>query len=282
MLIPTLVAVAIMILAGLAVVLVARLQQKGGSRTIQVELRNLGNVQSRYDLKAAEPEGTLKFQFTLDGDELPLSSDDWIGAVGEPSKTTPSASTSPAGAGGGGSGMGEQAMESGGIVASMLSTLGMLLPRSVGAPLTRAASQMQRGRVAASRVGQLKSQSARLKSRKQATTAAPAVAQPHSEEERLELPWTQTPSVEPGGVLMVDLQIRPARSSLRGAAQVHPFTVLSRPAELQDAGQVPVVTTETTVQFAGTSWFVRLLPYFVILAITFCLLALTFLLAGMG
>ena len=282
MLIPVLVAAAIIILAGLAIVLVARLQQKGDSRTIQVELRNLGNVESRYDLKAEQPEGTLGFQFTLDGDELPQSSDDWTGAVGEPSKPSPSASTSPAGARSGGSGMGEQAMESGGIVASMLSTLGMLLPRSLGAPLTRAASQMQRGRVAASRVGQLKGQSDRLKSRKQAATAAPAAAQPHSEEEQSELPWAQTPSVEPGGVLMVDLRIRPARSSLRGSDQVYPFTVLSRAAELHDAGQVPMVTAETTVQFAETSWFLRLLPYSVILAIAFCLLALTFLLAGMG
>jgi len=38
--------------------------------------------------------------------------------------------------------IGDQAMEGGGIIASMLSTLGLLLPRSLGAPLTRAASQM--------------------------------------------------------------------------------------------------------------------------------------------
>ncbi|MBN1140146.1 MAG: hypothetical protein JXM73_26485 [Anaerolineae bacterium] len=292
MLIPILVAIAIIILASLAIVLVAWVQQKGRSRTIQVELCNLGNVQSRYELQAKDPEETLKFQFTLDGDELPQSSDDWTAAVEKPSKSTPAASPSPTGGSGRGRGMGEQAVEGGGIVASILSTLGLLLPGSLGAPFTRAASQMQRGQVTASRVGQLKSQGTRLKSRKsgrppkgdsqpmasggQVAITAPDVAQPHGEA------WAQTPSVEPGGVLMVDLQIRPIQSALRGSNQVYPFTILSRTAELRDPSQAPVVITEATVQFAGTSWFLRFLPYFVILAITFCLLALTFLLAGTG
>ena len=75
MLIPILIAIAILIPAGLAIVLVARMQQKTRSRTIQVEIHNLGNVQSRYELQATDPEGSLKFQFTLGGDALPQAAE---------------------------------------------------------------------------------------------------------------------------------------------------------------------------------------------------------------
>jgi len=63
---------------------------------------------------------------------------------------------------------------------------------------------------------------------------------------------------------------------------VYPFTILSRAAGLHDPVIAPVVTTEATVQLAGTSRVMRILPYFVILVATVCLLALTFLLAGGG
>ena len=286
MLIPILVAVAIIILAGLAIILVARLQQKNRSRTLQVEIRNLGNVQSHYELQASDPEEALKFRFALDGDELPQSSQPLPKPVLE-------YATPPKKAEGGK--IADQALENSSIIASMLSTLGLLLPRSLGAPLTRAASQMQRGRVAASRVGQIKRQSSRLRPQKSAPSAGSSqpAAPGHQggttdpgEAGLIEPPWAQTPSVEPGEVLMADLHIRPARSPLRpwgGSSRIYPFTVLSRTAEPHDLdSRAPLVVAEASVQFVGTSWFLRILPYFVILAITLCLLVLTFLLAGAG
>ncbi len=307
MLIPILIAIAILILAGLAIVLVARMQQKTRSRTIRVEIHNLGNVQSRYELQATDPEGSLKFQFTLDGDALPRAAER---AEKKHPQRVPSVQASapavqqPAMTASREEGVGDQVMEGGGIVASMLSTLGLLLPRSLGAPLTRAASQMRRTQLTVSRAQQLKGQGSKLKSkaspgrgkRAQPATSgqaepsysgtqfAPAQVEQVGEGEPL---WAQTPSVEPDGVLMVDLEVSSAppslwRSSSAGEArQDYPFTVLSRAAELHETvGQAPVVITEESVQFPGTSRFLRILPYVVILAIAVCLLVLTFLLGG--
>ena len=311
MLIPILVSIAIVILAGLAMVLVAQMQRKSRSRMIQVEIHNLGNVQSRYELQAKDPQGILKFRFTLDGDELPRSSG--RSAKGLQVSAERPRQQIPAGQAPvpdqresrSGGGIGDRALEGGGIIASMLSTLGLLLPRSMGASLTRTAGEMRRGQIAASRAKQLKSQSKSLKSKAspgrvgpahpttsgQATAESPGEAQAEwmEQAEWAEPPWAETPSVEPDGVLTVDLQVSSAPPPLLGspsggrAGGEYPFTVLSRTAELRElkgGGQAPVVTTEQSVQLPGTSRFLRLLPYLVILAITACLLALTFLLAG--
>ena len=307
MLIPILIAIAILILAGLAVVLVARMQQKTRSRTIQIEIHNLGNVQSRYELQATDPEGSLKFQFTLDGDALPQAAER---AEEKHPQRAPSVQASvpavqqPVITASREEGVGNQVMEGGGIVASMLSTLGLLLPRSLGAPLTRAASQMRRTQLTVSRAQQLKGQGNKLKSKasprrgKRAQPATSGQAEPPysgtqfvaTQAEQVGdggLLWAQTPSVEPDGVLMVDLEVSSAppslwRSSSEGkTGQDYPFTVISRSAELHEpVGQTPAVTAEASVQFPGASRFLRLLPYVVILAIAVCLLVLTFLLGG--
>jgi len=195
-------------------------------------------------------------------------------------------------------------MEGGGIVASMLSTLGLLLPRSLGAPLTRAASQMRRTQLTVSRAQQLKGQGSKLKSKtspgrgKRTQPATSGQAEPPNSGTQFAAAqteqvgeggflWAQTPSVEPNGVLMVDLEVSSAppslwRSSSEGkTGRDYPFTVLSRSAELHEPiGQTPAVTAEASVQFPGASRFLRLLPYVVILAIAVCLLVLTFLLGG--
>jgi hypothetical protein len=309
--IPVLVAIAIVILAGLMTVLVARLQQKSRSRKFQVELRNLGNVQSRYELQAKDPDGALKFQFTLDGDELPWISDELksdhqqqVTRTAPPHYPPPADAAvqgNPAQANAKLGKLGDQALEGGGIIAGMLSTLGLLLPWSLGAPLTRAASQMQRGQITASRVKQLKGQSKKLKPKaspgRSGSAASPAaksavgsaggdITEPRTEGELVESFWVQTPSIQPGEQMTAQLHIRPIRSSLRpwaALAQAQSFTVFSRAAGMHDlVAQVPVVTTEASVRFSQSSAPLRLLPYLVILAVTLGLLALTFLVGGVG
>jgi hypothetical protein len=311
--IPILIAVAIVIAGGVAIAFVVILQRKKLGRTFQVEIRNLGNIQGHYELQAQDPHtpAALQFHFTLNGDELPpvVQSETASVALDEPRQSTPApaaptvsaAAPAPSGSGGGAS-KADQAMESGGIIASILTTLGSILPSSLGAPLMRAASQMRRGQTTASRVKQIKGQSSRLASGRQ-KARPPAGGGPAAAEHQAVTPappgeeaWAQTPAVEPGEALTVDLAIRPAQSH-RG--QTYPFTVLSRASGLRstpitghpersewtagsglpDPVQQNRAAVEGSVQFSGGSRFSQLLPYLIISAIMILLLAITFLLA---
>jgi hypothetical protein len=288
--IPILIAIAIVIAAGAAIAFVVILQRKKLSRTLQVEVRNLGNVTGCYELQAEDPHSppALRFQFTMDGDELPQQ---WTPAapvvIDRPTQATPAvASAVPApSASGEGASKADQALESGGIIASILTTLGSILPRSIGAPLMQTAGQMRRGQTTASRVKQIKGQTSRLVpgGKKIKSGSLPtgdstpdrrerAVSAPSPGEE----PWAQTPSVEPGEALTVDLTIRPAQSH-RG--QTYPFTVISRANGLPGRVQPNRAEVQGSVNFSGGSRFTQLLPYLVIVAIAILLLAVTFLVA---
>jgi hypothetical protein len=293
---PILIASAIVIASGAAIALVVILQRKKLSRTIQVEIRNLGNVQGRYELQAQDPHtpAVLRFQFTLNGDELPpvvwsaassVTSGEPKPWTPAPAATTPSAAASAPSGSGGDASRADQALESGGIIVNILTTLGSILPRSLGSPLIQAASQMRRGQTTASRVKQLKGQTSRLApGRQKAKAGTPPTGGSTAAAERQamtpapagEESWAQTPSVEPGEVLTVDLTIRPAQSH-RG--QAHPFTVISRASGLPDQVHQNRSAVEGSVQFSAGSRFAQLLPYLVILAIMILLLAITFLLA---
>src|SRR5437588_12748688 len=63
---------ALAIIAAAVIVLVTgvRLQGKGRQYKYKLSLSNLGNVASRYDLKADESTGLLQFQFALNGAPL--------------------------------------------------------------------------------------------------------------------------------------------------------------------------------------------------------------------
>jgi hypothetical protein len=310
--IPILIAIAIVIAACAAIAFVAILQRKKLSRTLQVEIRNLGNVTGGYELQAQDPHSppALRFQFTLNDTELapaPVGQSE-IASVAPPPIVRPeTASVAPSAPAPSGSGDGaskaEQAMESGGIIINILTLLGSILPRSLGAPLTQTASQMRRGQTTASRVKQIKGQTSRLapggKKGRGVASAPPSAPSPGATREspdreasRLsrpqgvgaervdqrewEEPWAQTPSVEPGEALTVDLTIRPAQSH-RG--QTYPFTVISRANGLPDRVQPNRAEVQGSVKFSGGSRFTQLLPYLAIVAIAILLLAVTFLVA---
>ncbi len=90
--------------------------------------------------------------------------------------------------------------------------------------------------------------------------------------------WVQTPSVEPGETLVVDLLVDPIIRPRQ--AQQYPITVISQSVEQEDA---PLVIGEGNVQIEVVSWFHRLLPFLVLVAvITIQVLLIGFLLRITG
>ena len=110
-------------------------------------------------------------------------------------------------------------MRAGSTVAGLLDSLGALLPRSVGTPLLRASAQIRRGQGAVRRVERVPRRAAQLKSRV-APGRPPTRPQPVPATRQGPIPppiasatikpgWVETPVVEPGETLAIDLLIDP-------------------------------------------------------------------------
>lgn len=231
--------VVVVILAVLAAVVVARLQKRGRRKQLRLEVVNLGNAWSRYGLYAAEPTGSLVFEFTLDGDPL---LEDGLEAHGQGGggATVPHHTTTPAPASSGqpekekAQAPGEakekagqaaaQAQEKaklaltlGGAIADILGTVGMILPRSVGSPMLQAASRMRRGQSTATRVQQAPRQiGGQVEKVKSASSAAQQVpATPPVQPQAVPLPQEMpaAPAFQPG--TMPSPEQMPAASAAR-------------------------------------------------------------------
>jgi len=265
------VVVAVALVASVAMVLVARWQRKSLQRKLCLEISNQGNVPSRYELRADDPYGALKFQFALRGDRLPQQQVAETASVSEDpkiDKTVPSGLPASAG-------RVRQTAGLANVIAGALSTVGLLLPRSVGAPLLQAAGQLRRGQSTVKRAEQLPGRMGRLTSSVSSSHSPPkrrASSLPHT----VLCTWVRTPLVEPGETLAVDLLIRPVRSR---PDQFYPFTVFSRSAEQEKA---PLAIKEGDVQIAGASWARRYSPFLIILATAVVVLTFVFWLASVG
>lgn len=267
--------VAVLVVAAIAMAIVAWLQKKSLRKRLRLELRNLGNVPSRYELQAKDPDGALRFQLTLNGDGLEQRQVFEAGQVTPEAKTEqppPSSSTvNMEGvrqtAGG--------AMRISGAIADLLNSVGMMLPPSVRAPLLRASSQLRRGRSTVRRTEQFPDRMAR---RMRVASTSKAKARPEAKpvSPKVVSTWVQTPFVEPGETLAVDLFIRPVKSR---QDEFYPFKVLSRSVEQEEA---PLVIEEGSVQIAGASRFRRYSPYLLILVIAVVILFFAFFLASAG
>jgi hypothetical protein len=273
---------AVVIVAGLAMVVVARWQKRRLQRRLGLKINNLGNVRSRYELRADDPHGDLKFQFTLRGDSLPqrqapetVSLDEaapaGAKAGAEADDVVPSGS--PASLEGVRRAAG-WATGAGNAIADVLSTVGQLLPRSVGAPLLRVAGQLRRGGSTVRRAERLPGQMARLKP--STSSRAAAGRQAPSATHTILRTWVRTPFVEPGETLTVDLLISPVSSR---PDQSHSFTVFSSSVEQGDA---PPVIQEGYIQSEKASWARRYGPFLVILATAVAIVVLALWLVSTG
>jgi VWFA-related protein len=145
--------IALMLILSLFRLIVAW-QKKRLQQRYQLEISNLGNISSPYDLTAKAPGGGLKFQFCLNGSQLPQQE---MGAVAAAELATVPLPAAPAyaaaqagshppangGAGLAGAKQGlDQAVATGSAVGEILSGLSYLLPGSLGAPFRSAADRI--------------------------------------------------------------------------------------------------------------------------------------------
>ena len=291
---------------------IPKAQRRKSRRSFKLQIANLGNARSRYELRATDPGQVLKFQFMLDGFSLHLQQQPQAveaaqQTVNGPLAPTPIATPPPADqqqvasfAGSPPSPQVEKpglmtrlggALRLGGIIATILSTLSYLLPRSMAAPLMQASYKLRSGEVAAMRAQQVSSQVGSLgparggaapgsgsqsyspqsasqpqvalqpQAGPQPQAGGQAVPQPQvgrqqaAASEAVVLSDAQTPFIEPGETLAVDLLIDPVKPF---DAQYYPFTINS--ISLEQTEREPVVE-QGSVRIQGLAWYRRyLLP----------------------
>lgn len=269
-----------------------RKQARRFRQTYLVEISNRGNVQSRYVLRAEDQSGALWFTFVLGGLELPGQ------AVIQPSGATaqraqvdaPSIPRAPspqlrtgvdtvkrARSGG---------MRAGSTVAGILDSLGTLLPRSVGTPLLRAAAQIRRGQGKVRGVERLPGRAAQLKSRvvpgrpsarpQPVPTTRQEPIPPAIASATIKPGWVETPFVEPGETLAIDLLIDPANPY---RTQAYPLVVKSRSLEQRESSWV---VEESDVKIVEPTFLQRYSPFLVTAIIAAAVLLLALALIGTG
>jgi hypothetical protein len=276
------VALAAVAVALIGLVMVLKAQKR--PKVYHLEIANLGNVSSRYVLRAEEPMGALRFQFALHGVKLPpwpepQTTEVVTETVAEVPVAPAAPSYSPASPTGAGAGeTAGQAMQTGGAVAGVLSSVGSVLPGSLGTsfrgvarPVYRAQSTVSGAKLqaqsATSQVSYVSGQAAGARPGPSSprtagdsatrSTMKPARSQIASVTPASRLggeTWVQTPVVAPAETLTLDLLITPLNPH---RTQRYSFKVVSRAVEQESA---PLVE-EGNIQIVGVSWLRRLLPY---------------------
>ena len=159
--------------------------------------------------------------------------------------------------------------QTGGLVANLLSTLGRLLPSSLGKPLLDISAEMRKGQQIASRAkqasqyaGQLQSKGIRSGRQSASTTAVVPTAT--SVPTMVEI-WAHTHFVEPNQKTFIDLSILPSKPYQYG---YYTYTVKSRSVEHKEA---PATLEGYSLQLDPLDPFDRYAPF---LGFAICLIIL--------
>ncbi|MBN1656882.1 MAG: hypothetical protein JXA93_00700 [Anaerolineae bacterium] len=287
--------ITVILAAAVTMAIVGRMRTVRLQKKVRLELMNAGNVRSRYNLRAEGPEDALRFQFTLKGDSLPVYRAPSPSRAREPSRHGESAGRKApsVGAAKGAMDKAGRVLQVGAAVAGVLSMVGSLLPRSIGGPLQEKASQIRHVQAKASYAQQTPERIAfQASSVAHTVTGKSGGGRPgrviHPEEGQAQgaspsegptgdgFSWAQTPYVEPGASLVVDLLVRavqPAGSQgFAPGGQGYTFQVISRAAdaEVDPSGpqQARPVSAEGSVLVRGGFWARRFLPYVLVGTIT--------------
>ncbi len=263
----------------------------GAAQIVGVEICNTGNVRSRYELRAEDPAAGLEFWWLLN--KAPLAG---LPALPEAGSAPASAAPErPALAGMSGQVRRSAEKVRGAVrigegISNALGSLAVMLPPSIGAPLRRAAGTLWQGRT---RVTGAMEAPARAKGALSSIIPgrgqAPRPAEPVERARQVQRaqparamasPTAQTPYVEPGERLLLELRVAPLRRR-RGGARLIKVTASSAEKEAIERG-APSAAVERNVQVAGLPWLLRLLPFALLLLAAIIALGLVYRLAHGG
>lgn len=172
----------------------------------RVDLRNEGNVATKYAVQAEAPEGGLDFLFLLRG--MALRGGSVTGAEATADNEGRGASPAPGNLGKSKRGKGFLNIAS--LISGLLINVGNLLPYDVGVHFIRIGSKMRRGQGSVEHLGRM---SGRMSKE---VSGAPSLGRGASgttgRPETLSSPpssWVETPTVAPGETLTLELQVSP-------------------------------------------------------------------------
>ncbi|MBN1937897.1 MAG: VWA domain-containing protein [Anaerolineae bacterium] len=260
-----------------------RLRRQG---TFKLEIANLGNVPSRYELRAEVLENALKTRFLLNGADLPRREVVEHTEVIEPVESGEPRQAERPGASSGLPGVADSrtrkvrqnplekirgVVRLGDMLADLLITVAYLLPGSLRSSLLSFSSTFRRGRMTMNRVDYASSRVSDSATRAAgASTARRSQGQPRgaSPSGGVQVPtvtrvdatraWSQTPVAEAGENLLIQLLVVPTRLYRAG---MYTFKVISKSIEQESA---PVQTQEGYIQVPRVSWFFHILSVLVV------------------
>lgn len=277
------------IAAGFAVGRTIQVMRRSYQRTCLVELHNLGNVPTRYELLADDPMSILKFRFLLNGVAMPQGSLEKPVAGSsqaapqkpKPVEQMPAAQPKQP----------NQVREKGRVLVDLAYTLGTIIPGSIGQSFTQWASKArdvdytaQRAEYAGQQAQSLGGASHPAETTNTgdsafvtADNAAPAPPPPVAPV--LDITpgaWT-TPYLPPGEAVALSLVIDPGRPN---QAQHYTFRVSSR--AIEPAQDTPLIETGQ-LQVTGVPLIKYYLPFFIIAGVLIgVLVVITLILANTG
>ncbi len=261
-----------LLLAILLLAAIAAWQKHRARGHFRLTIGNQGNIRSRYALRALSRGADLKFKFSLNNTPLPLRrlaelpQEKQLSAPGAPEfesldfGDTDDDAFVEAAAGGGMMGKASGIANMAGVAGELFYLAGSVLPRSLRTPIQRVGSRLRRGRTAMRRVERVSK-----KAGIGGDAPAPRQAARHggaANAEQAVNVWSQTPYIEPGHTLTVELQVE--RSGFFQGSQPLPVKILSRSIEIEDA---PLLVEEVVLQTKGGSFITRLVTLLLIAAL---------------
>lgn len=239
-----------------------KVTRKSYLRNARIDLHNLGNARSRYELRVEDAAGVLKFQLLLNDIALPGTGGFEAAAAAPEARPAPGSSIRTT----------DNVKQSGGALADLLLSVGGLLPRTIGGPLMNAGSSMRQAQYTANRAQNVAD---RLTPAKQ--TALPTSAPKTAIAITTALPVWQTPYLEPDDTVTLNLVIDPGRPR---QTQQFAFRLTSTPID-QAGAEAQIIDGALNIE--GMSLLRMYLPFFIVAGVTLAIfLIIALLLANSG